>query len=461
MIGKSARKELESYVFQRMSESGIVGLSLAAVEDGEVSYNRGFGFRDFDRGTSSTPETTYCVGSVTKPFTALAVMQLSERGLLGLDDPVERHVDFAAHPMGEPILVRHLLSHTSGLPSLGYAEVTLGMATDTTDEWYPIASPRDLLVFMEGSEGWALAQPGTRHAYLNEGYILLGAIIEKASGVGYAEYVKRNILEPLQMRMSTFDEEDVERDDDVATPYVTSREGEKVATRYPYGQMIADGGLMSNAMDMSRFVSALLSGGELDGARVAGAETIREMTEPKIRTAEEPYDGRGFHGYGYGLRVKESFLGRHLVYHSGSVYGSSGYMGLVPDEGVGVVVLANGGYFLEDIGEYALALLMGRDHMEIPYFRRTRQLDDLAGTYTTFRDTSSYEVARSGGFLELTMSFGTRTYTRPLIPVDLEGEPKEFRLYGLDAVTPVQFHRMGGETIMVYDRTMAKRRAYP
>jgi hypothetical protein len=271
--------------------------------------------------------------------------------------------------------------------------------------------------------------------------------------------VKQNILMPLQMRRSTFDEEDVEGDEDVATPYVTSRDGEKVATRYPYGQMIADGGLMSNAMDMSRFVSALLSGGELDGARVASAETVREMTEPKIRTSEEPYDGVGYHSYGYGLRVKESFLGHRLVYHSGSVYGSSGYMGLIPDEGVGVVVLANGGYFLEDIGEYALALFTGRDHLEIPYFRRTRQLDDLAGTYTTFKDTSSYEVARNGGILELTMSFGTRTYTRPLIPVDLEGEPKVFKLYGLDTVTPVQFHRRNGETIMVYDRTMAKRRA--
>ncbi len=461
MIENGARKRLESYVFERMGESGIVGLSLATLRDGEVSYSRGFGFRDFDRGTSSTPETTYCVGSVTKPFTALAVMQLHERGLLSLDDPVERYVGFAARPMGEPILVRHLLSHSSGLPSLGYAEVTLGMATDTADEWFPISSPSDLLVFMEGAEDWALSRPGRRHAYLNEGYILLGSIIEEVSGVGYAAYVKQSILEPLRMRRSTFDEEDVEKDDDVATPYVTSRDGGKTATRYPYGQMIADGGLMSNVLDMARFATALLSGGELEGARVASAETVLEMMEPKIRTTEEPIDGMGYRSYGYGLRVKESFLGHRLVYHSGSVYGSSGYMGLVPDEGVGVVVLANGGYFLEDIGEYALALLTGRDHMEIPYFRRTRQLDDLTGTYATFRDTSSYEVARSGGILELTMSFGRRTYTRPLIPMDLEGEPKEFRLYGLDAVTPVRFHRRSGETIMVYDRTMAKRRICP
>ncbi len=460
MIENGARKELESYVFERMSESGIVGLSLATIEDGKVTYSRGFGFRDFEQGTSATPETTYCIGSVTKPFTALAVMQLHERGLLSLDDPIDRYVDFRARPMGEPILVRHLLSHSSGLPSLGYAEVTLGMTTDTTDAWYPISSPSDLLVFMESAEKWALDRPGLRHAYLNEGYILLGSLIEKVSGVGYAAYVKQSILEPLQMRRSTFDEEDVEKDEDVATPYVTSQEGEKVATRYPYGQMIADGGLMSNAMDMARFVTALLSGGELDGARVASPETVREMMEPKVRTTEEPYDGVGYRHYGYGLRVKTGFLGHSLVYHSGSVFGSSGYMGLIPDDGVGVVILANGGYFLEDIGEYALALLTGRDHLEIPYFRRTRQLDDLTGTYTTFKDTSSYEVSRSGGILELTMSFGRRTYTRPLIPVDLEGEPKEFKLYGIDTVTPVQFFRRGGEAIMVYDRTMAKRRTH-
>jgi len=459
MTFKERIPELQNYIFKRMNEAKIMGLSIAVTENSQVTYSNGFGFRDFDKGTSATQKTTYCIGSVTKSFTALAALQLCESGLISLDDPIERYVDFTARPMGEPILVRHLLSHSSGFPSLGYAEATLGMATGTTDAWFPISSPSDLLVFMEGAEEWALSQPGRRHAYLNEGYILLGSIIEKVSGVGYAKYVKQNILEPLQMWRSTFDEEDVEKDDDVATPYVTSRDGEKVATRYPYGQMIADGGLMSNALDMARFATALLSGGELDGVRVASAETVRDMMEPKVRTTEEPYDGVGYSHYGYGLRVKTGFLGHSLVHHSGSVFGSSGYIGIIPDEGVGVVVLANGGYFLEDIGEYVLALLAGRDHLEIPYFRRTRLLDDLTGTYSTFKDTSSYEVARSGGILELTMSFGRRTYTRPLIPVDLEGEPKEFMLYGVDALTPVQFFRRSGEAIMVYDRTMAKRRA--
>ena len=452
-------EELENFIFGRMGESGIVGLSIATVKEGDVNYRRGFGFRDFEQGTSVTPETIYCIGSVTKPFTALAVMQLQERGLLGLGDPVEKYVQFRARPMGEPLLVRHLLSHSSGIPSLGYAEATLGAITGTGDTWFPICSPEDLLVYMNGAEGWALSRPGERHAYLNEGYILLGSIIERVSGLNYASYVEEKILEPLRMCRSTFREEDVKNDRDVATPYVTSESGAKVPTRYPYGQMISDGGLMSSATDMARFMRALLSGGALEGARVASAESIRDMMEPKVRTVEEPIDGAGFSYYGYGLRIKSSFLGHTLAHHSGSVFGSSAYMGLLPDEGAGVVILANGGYFLEDIGEYALALLLERDPMEIPYFRRTGILDGLTGTYRTFKGASSYKVERSGGILQLTSSFGRRTYTTPLVPVDIEGETKRFAVYGVYTKTPVEFIRRGGEAFMVYERNMAKRSA--
>jgi len=457
LIDPGVREKLEGFTFGRMGESGIVGLSMAAVEEGEVIYRRGLGFRDFERGTSATPETTYCVGSVTKPFTALAVMQLSEGGLLGLDDPVEGYLHFNERPMGEPVLVRHLLSHSSGFPALGYAEATLGAITQTYDAWYPISSPEDLLVFMEGAGDWALARPGERYAYLNEGYILLGSIVEKASGLGYADYVERKILEPLGMARSTFHEEAVRRDVDVATPYVTSQEGGKVATRYPYGKMISDGGLMSNAGDMARFIRMLLRGGALEGIRVASEASVREMMEPKMRTVEEPLGGAGHCHYGYGLRIKSGFLGHTLVHHSGSVFGSSAYLGLVPGERLGVAILANGGYFLEDIGEYALALMLGEDPMEIPYFRRTRVLDELAGTYRTFRGTSTYGVERRGGILELTSSFGRRTFTTPLTPVDLEGEAREFAVYGTYTRTPVQFIRRGGDTFMVYERNMARK----
>jgi CubicO group peptidase (beta-lactamase class C family) len=457
LIKAKGAEELENFVFQRMAESGFVGLSIATIEEGELNYKRGFGFRDFDRGTSVTPETTYCIGSVTKPFTALAVMQLHEKGLLSLDDPVEKYIPFKVRPMGEPILVKHLLSHSSGLANLGYAEVTLSAITDASAQWFPISSPQDLLVFMNGAEDWAVSKPGQRYGYLNEGYILLGMIIEEASGVAYADYVKESILDPLGMSRSTFREDEVEKDGDVATPYISAQDGRKVPTRYPYGQMIADGGLMSNAMDMIRFIKACLQGGTFEGTCVASSESIKDMMEPKIRTEEEPVEGAGCRYYGYGFRVKTGFFGHSLIHHSGSVYGSSAYMCFVPDARAGVVILASGGYFLGDIGEFALARLLGRDPMEVPYFRRGRLLDGLTGTYTTYRNISNYEVTRRGGILELTTSFGQRTFTTPLIPVDIEGGTKHFRVYGMDTTTPVRFVPRDGEVFMIYGRNLAKR----
>ncbi len=450
-------EELEKYIFKRMSDSGIVGLSITTLQDDEVTYRKGIGFRDFEEGTSATPETIYCIGSVTKTFTALAVMQLQEKDLISLDDPITEYVPFPVKPMDEPIRVRHLLSHSSGLPSLGYAEATLGAVTGTYDEWFPISSPKDLLIYMNGAQDWVLAKPGQRHAYLNEGYILLGSIIEQASGLGYADYVEENILKPLGMSKSTFHEAQLEKEQDIATPYITNQDGAKVSTRYPYGQMIADGGLMSTAIDMTRYIRMLFGGGILDGNRIAKATTIKDMMEPKVRTVEEPLEGESYRYYAYGLRVKSDFLGRTLLYHSGSVFGSSAYMGLIPEERVGVAVLANGGYYLEDIGEFALSLLKGRDPMDIPYFKRMNILDSLTGTYITFRGTSKYEVTRSGGLLQLTSSFWRRSYTTPLIPVDLENEPKQFKVYGLDTATPVQFTRKGKDTFMVHERTMAKK----
>jgi CubicO group peptidase (beta-lactamase class C family) len=450
-------EQLENFIFQRMSDSGIVGLSVAAFTGKEPWYRRGFGFRDFTVGTSVTTDTTFCIGSVTKSFTALAILQLQERGLLSVEDSVDKYLQFKAKPMGETVRIRHLLSHSSGLAHLGYAEATLSAITDNVDQWFPICSPDDLLVFMNGAEDWAIAKPGERYAYLNEGYILLGKIIEKVSGVSYSDYIEEQILIPLGMGRSTFHEEDVKNDDDVATPYVTGQNGTKVATRYPYGQMIADGGLMSNGSDMTKFLRMLVSEGELDGCRIVNPESLLAMMKPRIRTVEEPIDGASYRYYGYGLRIKQGFLGETLIQHSGSVFGSSAYICLIPEKQMGIALLANGGYFLEDIGEYMMALMLGRDPIEISYFKRGQALSNLTGTYKTFRNTSSYKVTRSGGILQLETSFGTRTYTQPLIPVDLEGEPKRFRIYGVDTTTPVEFQRRDSELYLVYERNLAKR----
>ena len=449
-------RALENYVFDRMADSKLPGLSIAAVKDGELLYKRGFGFRDLETGASATPESIYCIGSVTKSFTALAVTQLHEKGLLSIDDPIEKYVPLKLKSVGEPIKVKHLMSHSSGIPALGYAEASLPLVTGGSDRWLPISNARDLITFMSGIEDWIHSRPGERWFYSNESFILLGAIIETASGERYADYVKHHILQPLKMDRSSFHKEDVERDLDVATPYTTGEGGERVATRYLYGEMISDGGLMSSVVDMSHYVRMLLAHGEFEGRRVASPESVKAMMEPKVSTPQRNFEGQSYLYYGYGLRIKSNFFGLNLMNHSGSVYGSSGYLGFIPERQVGVMVLTNAGYFLESIGEYALTLLLGEEPRETTS-RRTRLLDGLTGNYQTYRGIMSFKVTRSGGLLQLETMFGRRGFGTPLVPVDLEEETKLFHILGTDGVTPVEFMEKNGEIFMIYDRYTAKK----
>jgi CubicO group peptidase (beta-lactamase class C family) len=217
--------KLEDFIFTKMSETKLPGLSVAIVEGGEVIWAKAFGFRDLECGLAATPHTLYGIGSVTKSFTALSIMQLAEQGKLNVDDPVDTYVPINIRPGGESIRISHLMSHSSGIPALAYAEAVIRGATGAGENWFPIASCSDLLTFMTDAQDWALTRPGERWFYLNEGYAILGYIIEKCSGIPYEEYVQQHVLAPLGMERSFFSKEEVEKDPDAATPYIITREG--------------------------------------------------------------------------------------------------------------------------------------------------------------------------------------------------------------------------------------------
>lgn len=446
-------KELEDFIFRKISETKIPGLSVALVDKEEVVYERGFGFKDLSRGFPATPQTLYCIGSVTKSFTCLAIMQLQERGLLSVEDSIEDYVPLKIRPKGEQIKIWHLMTHTSGIPALAYAEAVIRQAIGASEEWLPISSYQDMFTFMADAESWVHSKPGERWFYLNEGYILLGYIIEKVSGEKYDEYVKRHILEPLEMRRSFFHREEVEKDPDVATPYIISKDGERIPSTYPYGAILSDGGLVSNVVDMASYVKMFLNYGELDGKRVASEESIREVMKPRVRLPYEPFISKGPIYYGYGLAIRPGFLGHDLIGHGGSVLVSTAYMGFIPEEKVGVVLLANGsGYPLSYMGMYALAILMGRDPMELPIFRYEKTLEELSGIYETYKGTMRVSVVKRGSLLFLERKDKYTEMTVPLLPVSLEGNVKVFHGISMDRKVPAEFTMEGEEVHLVYER---------
>ncbi len=353
---------LEAFILERLRRAKIPGLSIAIVESGETIYARGFGFSDIASGMKATPRTLYGIGSVTKSFTALAIMQLFEQGKLGLGDPVEKYVPLKLRPFGEPVTIHHLLTHSSGIPDLGYGTAFDCGVLGYDNSWLPVSGAEDVMVFMRDANEWAVAKPGERFFYLNEGYVLLGYIISKLSGLTYQEYVRLHILEPLKMSRTFFSKIDVEKDNDKATPYIVDKEGKHNPSVFPYG-ISADGSLISNVIDLSNYLNMCLDKGEFEGKKLVKQKAFDLLVEPHVPTPD------GFFGklqYGYGWGITPNFYGIKLVSHGGSVRVYESHVAYLPDRKLGVAVLVNSRGLDSSISLYALALLIGQDPKTLP-----------------------------------------------------------------------------------------------
>jgi len=447
---------LEEFIFAKMSETKLPGLSAAVVKGNEVIWTKAFGFRDLERGLAATPHTLYGIGSVTKSFTALSIMQLAEQGKLNVDDPVDRYVSINIRPGGEAIRISHLMSHSSGIPALAYAEAVIRGATGAGENWFPIASCPDLLTFMADAQDWTIARPRERWFYLNEGYALLGYIIEKCSGIPYEEYVTKYVLAPLGMERSFFSKVEVEKDQDAATPYIITNKGERKPSTYSYGGISADGALISSVLDLSRYVAMYLRWGESSSTRLLSHKSVETMETPQIPLPHQGPFGQG--SYGYGLSIAPDFLGHKLVGHGGSVLVATAYIGFIPQQGVGIVLLANGsGYLLSQLGMYGLSILLSRNPEELPFVQMERSLTELVGTYETYKGTTMVQVKRMGDFLAIETKDKYNSSLVPLVPEKINGKTKTFYTLSSGAKLPVEFQVEEGRINLIYERYLLRK----
>ncbi|MBT9160028.1 MAG: serine hydrolase [Dehalococcoidia bacterium] len=448
--------KLEEFIFAKMSETKLPGLSAAIVKGGEVVWAKAFGFRDLECGLAATSHTLYGIGSVTKSFTALSIMQLAEQGKLRLDDPVGSYMPIDIKPGGEAIRISHLMSHSSGIPALAYAEAVIRGATGAGENWFPIASCADLLTFMADAQGWTLTRPGERWFYLNEGYALLGYIIEKCSGMPYEKYVHKHVLAPLGMERSFFCKDEVEKDQDAATPYIITRDGERKPSTYPYGGISSDGALISSVLDLSRYVAMYLGWGEHGGVRLLSRKSVEAMETPQVALPYQGPFGKG--SYGYGLSITPDFLGHKLVGHGGSVLVATAYIGFIPEQGVGIALLANGsGYLLSQLGMYGLAILLEKDPESLPFVQMEKALTELVGTYETYRGTMKAQVKRMGDFLTIEIKDKYSDLTVPLVPEAIEENTRTFFTLESGIKLPVEFRVNKVEIDLIYERYRLRR----
>jgi CubicO group peptidase (beta-lactamase class C family) len=318
-----------------VEESGITGLSVALVDDQEIVWSEGFGYADKENGVKATPQTVYGVASVSKLFTAAAIMQLAEKGEIDIDQPLQTYIpEFSINsrfPGAGPITPRNVMTHHSGLPS----DLLNGMFAYGNDEEALTSSEFDNLV-QQINTAYVANPPNTAFSYSNLGYSLLGHIVEQVTGQDFSDYVDQGILQPMGMDSSSFK----------ITPGIKllrSKEylkGEE--QEYVWGRDIPAGSLNTTAEDLSRFMMMIFGDGEVDGQRILKNETLTEMLRPQNN--DVPLDSNVLWGLSWWLLPFPGLehAGK-TAWHAGGEGMWSSFLLTLPEHKLGAVVLGNSG----------------------------------------------------------------------------------------------------------------------
>ncbi|MGM0410583.1 MAG: serine hydrolase domain-containing protein [Bacillota bacterium] len=319
-------KKIDIVVNKAIEKNRIPGIAVSAVKDGEIIYSKGFEKSDGFNDREITADTPLFIGSISKSFTSLAIMQLVEEGKLNLDDPINKYLDFFEVDKGSyngEITLRHLLHHKSGMSEKEYMAFLDG---DLSIE----EGVKDLMGMKLGYG------PGEEFNYFNPNYNILGLIIETVSDMSYEDYIRKNILTPLEMNNTYLSKEIVE--EKVPTGHLAffsfplKKEGKFEKHSLPSGYIV------STANDMAKYL-IFQQTGEYKGRKLLSEGNIKEMQSP---------DNNKEFGYAMGWNIGEKF-GYKIIEHGGSLYTYSANMAMIPEKNIGVILLINQNHFVYNI----------------------------------------------------------------------------------------------------------------
>ncbi len=398
--------------------------SVLVSRGGRVVFEAGLGMARLEEGVENTPATRFLLASVTKMFTAAAVMQLAEKGLLALDDPLRKYVPEYPEKKGASITIRHLLSHTSGIPEAVPDPRVLGDLTEPKTALELIGLIKDKELDFP---------PGSRAVYSNAGYVLLGLAIERVSKQSYYEYLQDHIFGPLGMTSSGY-QEDWFDTPGFARGYIEEKGGGLTeAPRIHLSLAFSAGALHSTVRDLLKWDEGLRS------------EKILSVLskEMMFRAAKD--------GFGFGWLVMETW-GKKDLAHGGGAPGFAAWVERWPNEEAFVAVLSNtGSSSAGEVGRSLAAILFGRDYQS-PEAREVIALNpaslvEYTGAYRIDADNTR-EILREGMTLFVARN-GGRKY--PILPYAQDrfffpndkGATLRFLRDGAGRVTGHVFHQLG------------------
>lgn len=314
---------VDSIMSSFVSETGP-GAAIAVIQNGNVVYQRGYGLANIDAKLPISTTTTFDLASVSKQFTAMAIMMLAERGAIGYDDPLTKFFP-AFPPYASKITVRHLLNHTSGLPDYMsvFRQRPAGISPEPTGReaitmLSQIAEPR--------------FTPGDKWEYSNSGYVVLAQIVEKAAGMSFPEFMKRNVFGPLDMRATLVSDQIKAPAVNRAISYAQSGNGYTNADYSPLNRIYGDGNVNTSVEDMFKWDQALYTD------RLVKQRTLEDAFTPAKLNDGSATD------YGFGWTIANT-NGLRVVSHGGAWVGFRTNIMRIPSERFSVVVLSNAADF--------------------------------------------------------------------------------------------------------------------
>ena len=368
------------------------GATIIVTRDGKMIFRKAYGMANLEQKTALTPEMTFRLGSVTKQFTAVAIMMLADQGKLAVSDDIRKYLpDYPIHD--KVINIEHLLTHTSGIP--GYTSLP-GFQKVMKDD----TSMAKMIDFFKDAP--LQFDPGTRFEYSNSGYFLLGSIIEKVSGQTYAEFLAKNIFEPLGMQHTAY--EGYERNKTKRVDgYSRGKDGYVKAEAISMGWPYAAGALVSNVDDLALWDAAISAG-----------KLLRPATWKQTFTPYKLSDGKSA-GYAYGWFIRK-IQGHDSIEHGGGIPGFVTHVIRIPEDKVYVAILINQdsptaspNYWAEKIA----AIAIGKPHPELKAIALdTKTLDQFVGIYKA-EEKNTLTISRVDGQLFAQRTGGSKLALQP------------------------------------------------
>lgn len=369
---------IEKYMNAEVAVKQFSGCVLVANKTG-IIYQKAFGFADREWEINNRIDSKFEIGSLTKQFTAAAILQLAEQHKLSLSDKLSKY--FPGYPKGDNVTVHMLLDHTSGIAD--YTTLPRFNALHT------LPLPKDSIIALFKNQPYSFS-PGTKWSYSNSGYFLLGCIIEKVSGQSYSDFLKQHIINKAQLTNTAVNQTDSILNYRAKGYSMPEKGGWKNAEYFAMEFPFSAGSIISTAFDLYSWENALLKGDVISKTSVA------QMTTPYLNH------------YGYGLII-DSVDNHRRFSHSGAIPGFTSYLANFPNDEVSIVILSNNDSQVEAIADGLSSIVFNRP-FQMPYIPK-----EVPINYSILsRYAGRYQIPQPSGATNFELLVeGNKIYLKP------------------------------------------------